>query len=200
MWDTPSLTQALQSCHSTQVILQKNKSTRGVLMPQDQNRASPGLCGAPCCDGGPILSWSQLLMSLQITVQPGSFWGRECRNPSYSVWGMCGRPGWRSLPDVPSQGAQQEKRTLEKLDFHPGHPGRGGLKGSGWEFTSPRPPRLTGYRRHSGVTPAASASNAELSPALTASQGPKTSHRTQPQETHGSKPGKRWETQKGERI
>lgn len=120
MWDTPSLTRALQSCHGTQVLLQKNKFTREVFRPQDQNKASPGLCGAPCCVEGPILSL-ELLMSLQITVQLGAFWGRECKNPSYSGWGMCGRPE-ESAPDVPNQGAQQEKRTLEKLVFHPGHP------------------------------------------------------------------------------
>lgn len=58
--------------------------------------------------GDPSSPWSQLLMSLQVTVQLGSFWGRECKNPSYSDWGMCGRLE-ESAPDVPSQGAQKEK-------------------------------------------------------------------------------------------
>lgn len=71
--------------------------------------------------GDPSSPWGQLLMSLQSTVQLGAFWGRECRNPSYSAWGMCGRLE-ESAPDEPNQEAQQEKRTLEKLDFHPGHP------------------------------------------------------------------------------
>lgn len=121
MWDTPSLSQGLQSCHSTQVLLQKTNLPGKCSLLGTKTEPLLSFVGLLAVLGGPSSPWSQLLMPLQITVQLGSFWGRECKNPSYSVWGMCGRPE-ESAPGMPSQGTQQEKRTLEKLDFHAGHP------------------------------------------------------------------------------
>lgn len=121
MWDIPSLSQALQSCHGIQVLLQKTNLPGECSRLRTKKDPLLGCVGLLDVLGDPPSPWGQLLMSVQITVQLGSFWGRECRNPSYSAWGMCGRLE-ESAPDVPNQGAQQEKRTLEKLDFHPGHP------------------------------------------------------------------------------
>lgn len=106
MWDTPSLTQGPQSCHSTQVLLQKTKSTREVFTPRDQNRASPELCGASCCVGGPILSLEPAADVAADHCPAGVILGEGMQESQLfclgNVWQAGGVCAWHAQPGKPA--------------------------------------------------------------------------------------------------
>lgn len=194
MSETPSLTQGLQSCPSTQVLLQKAKLPGTCWHLGTETEPLVGLGVFLLCQGTPSSPWSQLLMLAADRGPASVILGEEVQESQlFPRAGEC-VAGWpeESAPGMPCQGAQQEKRTLVMQDFQPGHP----VEPIVWlrvRVHLPQVPPTCGVQAMQHSHPV-SASNAAPSPSPgSITHDPKASRQhTAPRNT-------RWKTREGKR-
>ena len=192
MSETPSLSQGLQSCPGTQVLLQKANLAGTCLHLGTETEPLVSLGGFLLCQGIPSCPRSQLLM---LTADHGwisrcHFGGGNARIPAIPPgWGIHGRLAggvcaWHALPGSPAG----EKDPCD-AGFSATAPSGADRMALGASPPPPGPPKLVGCRRCSTVTPSLPVTPCSA-PALAASRmTPRHPDSTQPQETHRDKQG-----------